>query len=224
MNKTTEALKLAGKALGCSQQHLDLYHPEWVITRQQNDKALAAIREVLAESKPAPDGRIPKTVFTLDDISKAAEMGRQAGMIDALAEQALQKLSDFHQYMEATEPVKQEPVAWINEDELPEHYPYEEMFNASTIIDGVRMFPNVKMSDRSMFYGLTKDHTWLSVTESQFNKLKPEKRMKCYLTPVDAKAIRAEALEEAAKWCEAKQSYSAMHANTEFAAGIRWLK
>ena len=95
-----------------------------------------------------------------------------------------------------------EPVAWINEYELPEHYPYEEMFNASTIIDGVRMFPNVKMSARSMFYGLTKDHTWLSVTESQFNKLKPEKRMKCYLTPVDAKAIRAEALEEAAKVCE----------------------
>jgi len=49
-NKTTEALKLAGKALGRSQQHLDLYHPEWVITRQQNDKALAAIREALAET------------------------------------------------------------------------------------------------------------------------------------------------------------------------------
>jgi len=33
--------------------------------------------------------------------------------------------------------------------------------------------------------------------------------------------VRAEAFEEAAKWCEAKQSYSAMHANTEFAAAIR---
>ena len=42
--------------------------------------------------------------------------------------------------------------------------------------------------------------------------------------PVSAEAIRAEALEEAAKWCEAKQSYNAMHANTEFAAGIRGLK
>jgi len=42
--------------------------------------------------------------------------------------------------------------------------------------------------------------------------------------PVSAKAIRAEALEEAAEWCEAKQSYNAMHANTEFAAGIRGLK
>jgi len=36
--------------------------------------------------------------------------------------------------------------------------------------------------------------------------------------------VRAETLEEAAEWCEAKQSYSAMHANTEFAAGIRGLK
>lgn len=121
---------------------------------------------------------------------------------------------------------KQEPVSWINEDELPEHYPYEEMFNASTIIDGVRMFPNVKMSARSMFYGLTKDHTWLSVTESQFNKLKPEKRMKCYLTPVDAKAIRAEALEEAAKVCEqidANNRGFPLNAKT-YAAAIRSLK
>ena len=36
--------------------------------------------------------------------------------------------------------------------------------------------------------------------------------------------VRAEAFKEAAEWCEAKQSYSAMHANTEFAAGIRGLK
>ena len=47
---------------------------------------------------------------------------------------------------------------------------------------------------------------------------------KLYAAPVSVEAIRAEALEEAAKWCEAKQSYSAMHANTEFAAGIRGLK
>jgi hypothetical protein len=39
-----------------------------------------------------------------------------------------------------------------------------------------------------------------------------------------AALVRAEALEEAAKMCEAKQSYNAMHANTEFAAAIRGLK
>lgn len=35
----------------------------------------------------------------------------------------------------------QEPVAWIYEDELPEDYPYGEMFSLSRVIDGVRMFP-----------------------------------------------------------------------------------
>lgn len=45
-----------------------------------------------------------------------------------------------------------------------------------------------------------------------------------YAAPVSAEAIRAEALEEAAKVCEAKQSYNAMHANTDFAAAIRGLK
>ena len=35
----------------------------------------------------------------------------------------------------------QEPVAWIFEDELPDNYPYDEMFRYSAVIDGVRMFP-----------------------------------------------------------------------------------
>lgn len=44
--------------------------------------------ETMKEFLPAPDGRIPKTVFTLDDISKAAEMGRESGRIEALEEAA----------------------------------------------------------------------------------------------------------------------------------------
>lgn len=35
----------------------------------------------------------------------------------------------------------QEPVAWMYEDELPDNYPYDEMFRYSAVIDGVRMFP-----------------------------------------------------------------------------------
>ena len=96
----------AGYSLGQMEAEVDLENPiQGVSSVEQRFRARvasyeksikeaeAAIREALAESKPAPDGRIPKTVFTLDDISKAAEMGRQAGMIEALAE-----------------PVKQEPV------------------------------------------------------------------------------------------------------------------
>jgi len=114
VSKTIDALKLAKEALqSCEAGNWSMSYDELAV-----DEALAAIREALAESKPAPDGRIPKTVFTLDDISKAAEMGREAGRIDVLAEQALQKPSDFHQYMEATEPVKQEPVAVISESAI----------------------------------------------------------------------------------------------------------
>ena len=100
MNKTTEALELAEALENDAKEHREVsYGLDCPPERTANWKhalnceaAARLIREVLAESKPAPDGRIPKTVFTLDDISKAAEMGKQAGMIDALAE-----------------PVKQEP-------------------------------------------------------------------------------------------------------------------
>ena len=33
---------------------------------------------------------------------------------------------------------------WIYEDQLPDDYPYDEMFPLSKIIDGVRMFPQIK--------------------------------------------------------------------------------
>jgi hypothetical protein len=32
---------------------------------------------------------------------------------------------------------------WIHEDELPPHYPYDQMFPQSQVRDGVRMFPEV---------------------------------------------------------------------------------
>lgn len=139
MNKTTEALAMEALNRIADKRNVHFSGDAQVVACE----ALAAIREVLAESKPAPDGRIPKTVFTLDDISKAAEMGRHAGMIDALAE-----------------PVKQEPVAFVKENPFcPEG-----------------------RSDELTIY--------LPVGTA------------LYAAPVDAKAIRAEALEEAAKWFE----------------------
>lgn len=44
----------------------------------------------------------------------------------------------------AQEQVEREPVKLIYEDELPEDYPYDEMFSRSIIIEGVRMFPEVQ--------------------------------------------------------------------------------
>ena len=127
---------------------------------------LYEVREALAECKPAPDGRIPKTAFTLEDIGKAAEMGREAGRIDALAEQALQKLSDFHQYMEATEPVKEPLVFKTNGvcrmrcfvNGVTEYY--DEQGNVTMRLDGsepVKQEPVAVISESAI--GLVKLHS-----------------------------------------------------------------
>ena len=34
------------------------------------------------------------------------------------------------------------------------------------------------------YFGLTHDHTWLSIDKKQYDKLKPEGRMTCYANPV----------------------------------------
>lgn len=43
--------------------------------------------------------------------------------------------------IEADRKRRGEPVAWLYEDELPDNYPYDEMFGFSEVRDGVRMFP-----------------------------------------------------------------------------------
>ena len=40
-----------------------------------------------------------------------------------------------------------------------------------------------KPEQEPMYFGLTHDHTWLSVTPSCYKKLKPEMRMKVYTAP-----------------------------------------
>ena len=39
------------------------------------------------------------------------------------------------------------------------------------------------------YFGLTHDHTWLSIDKKQYDKLKPEGRMTCYATPVCTKDL-----------------------------------
>ena len=60
---------------------------------------------------------------------------------------------------------QQEPVAWIYEDELPEGYPYDDMYGLSRIIEGVRMFPvNVAPPTRKPWVGLTdEEHTNIAI-------------------------------------------------------------
>ena len=39
------------------------------------------------------------------------------------------------------------------------------------------------------YFGLTHDHTWLSIDKKQYDKLKPEGRMACYTAPVRTKDL-----------------------------------
>ena len=50
------------------------------------------------------------------------------------------------------------------------------------------------------YFGLTNDHTWLSVDEKYYKKLKPTHRMKCYHHP--AKTLTDEEIAQA--WAETK--------------------
>jgi len=58
------------------------------------------------------------------------------------------------------------------------------------------------MNNEPSYFGLTNDHTWLSVDEDYYKKLKPTHRMKCYTHP--AKTLKnqrmIEVLEELSKY------------------------
>ena len=85
------------------------------------DKVEADLREAL-EPEVAPDGRVAKTVFTLDDMTKAFEDGHKNGRLEALAEKADMNLScksvqarlaTSWGYVKA-EQAEQEPVGWTH--------------------------------------------------------------------------------------------------------------
>ena len=99
MNKTTEALKLAEEALGRSQLYIDEYHPEWVQVRQENEGALAALvrAEALAEPVCRSDGRCQYAIDHGAEGLGHCPTGKCCMPV---------------------EPVKQEPVAWVNNESV----------------------------------------------------------------------------------------------------------
>ena len=202
MNKTTEALKLAEEALST------LLIEKGSIYQ----KALVAIREALAECKPAPDGRIPKTVFTLEDIGKAFEDGRKSMQceMEALAEQDHFSASG----KPIAEPMKQEPVAWRNAikhwafdcawDDLSER----QIDDLELLITGIL---NAAPVDAKAIRAEAREER---TNELMQLFLDPENQPTQFGTATleyreeESKAIRAEALEEAAKVCDDESRYS----------------
>lgn len=68
------------------------------------------------------------------------------------------------------------------------------------------------------YYGLTKDHLWMSISKEHYDRLKPEFRMACYTIPPQRKPLSYEELESLVKWYGEKDNlYFNRH---EFARAI----
>ena len=205
MNKTTEALKLAEEALA----KLDKAAFDVVTAQNQTEagiavrvlntelqgshKALAAIREVLAE----PVKQEP--VAWMDCHGNVKNNGEINDYIAAGWGKDKAATYSIPLYAAPVQPVKQEPVAWMYCPECGSlDVRYEDGNHKQCASCAQEWFSDIEYSD---------------VVRQNLNRL--------HAAPVDAKAIRAEALEEAAKWFE---NITEAVSREEAAAAIRGLK
>ena len=221
MNKTTEALKLAEEALYKAESVYEAVrtHP---IAIQQVQKALAAIREALAEPVKQKQVAKVKCQYCGDEISPKG-----------------------HDCGESVQPVKQEPVAELflggiadgeyGECEVDPYQMVIEALQERLVKDGnaVRLelyaAPVQPVKQEPVEFQMICPRCLVDrVTTPCPNRGGAND---CPITgiaqktaPVDAKAIRAEALEEAAKVCEEQLTYGWEPVGKRVAADIRGLK
>ena len=69
------------------------------------------------------------------------------------------------------------------------------------------------------YYGLTKDHLWMSISKEHYDRLKPEFRMACYTTPPQRKPLTDEEIMDALK-LKSCDGYGAIVRAIEAAHGI----
>ena len=69
------------------------------------------------------------------------------------------------------------------------------------------------------YYGLTKDHLWMSISKEHYDRLKPEFRMACYTTPPQRKPLTDEEIMDALK-LKSCDGYRAIVRAIEAAYGI----
>ena len=230
MNKTTEALKLAEEALAFAIE-AKWHEPE----PYPAEKALAAIREALAEPVQEPmckhgvdDGACIECY--LEAITKPVKQDTMSDYFDFGLEEVedylrtccsnnfmADKLSEIRKSIAApVQPVKQEPVdfeTWWNETGQ------ETLYALNTLTDAdAKILAKIAWESASTQPVKQEPVAWLfqheetgrtmcvdvQQVEGNFEKNNPrlQKIHPLYREPVDAKAIRAEALEEAAKVCD----------------------
>ena len=96
--------------------------------------------------------------------------------------------------------IKQQVTMWANDGDKAK-------FNKA--IKAVEAALEAK--DEPEYYGLTKDHLWMSISKEHYDRLKPEFRMTCYTTPP-----QQEAKDEPVAWWIPK------HKAPDMVSKVRW--
>ena len=90
----------------------------------------------------------------------------------------------------------------------PENYPkcncgYEQ---AITAIKAA-----LEAKDEPEYYGLTKDHLWMSISKEHYDRLKPEFRMTCYTTPPQRKPLTDDEITLIIADCASSHQHTDIH-------------
>jgi hypothetical protein len=207
MNKTTEALKLAEEALNAMLTHMGMDEDEWTKpTFNQAREALAALREALAEpvkQEPASNKYNHKRI--------GWELERTA-MGDSYYGNALYSAMDLH-FLNQRE--KDCLHRYMHGSETP-----NDRFVLRDIANKVYFEPEAEQEKQEPVAWMSPGKECLEFSTK--STVYGSHTIPLYAAPVDAKAIRAEALEEAAKRADA---YAYMSDNFNvLAAEIRGMK
>ena len=155
--------------------------------------AITALREAL-EQPPCPNGCDTSKGRCADCPDPVIE---QPDDLDWITPEAVfaAKLKLHGIDNPAEQPVSQEPFGWYFMDD-PKVFampgsgfhigkePPMDCLSATPLYTAPQ-----PVSKEPKYFGLTHDHTWLSIDKKQYDKLKPEGRMACYAAPVRTKDL-----------------------------------
>lgn len=123
------------------------------------------------------------------------EMAREAGITQRRTDLDLEyRLNVFAAL------VREQCVANASEDEREK--PCGNCYNLQERIDYLEERLDDIKQQEPLYFGLTQEHTWLSTTEAEYNKLNEKYRMKVYTTPPTIEAAVLAEREACAKVCE----------------------
>ena len=193
MNKTIEALKLAEEAL-VKANHFHDY-----------EDALAAIREALADQFPDATKMMDEPVAMMNSVGNTEAYRRTEQQTKGF---------DIPLYAAPVQPVNTRSCSEYSEVEYSE--PVKSAIMTKQQIEELskKMWDELQHiafeENTPKYWTYVVNNTWRNIDEQQppedaydEGTLEP-----LYAAPVDAKAIRAEALEEAAKVCDDESRYS----------------